>query len=151
MGDVISEIKSVIKNGKLEVDGEEISTEMFLGGDYKFLLMVMGLKGATSDYSCLWCKIHQLQRWDMSKEIDFYHTGEIKRTLKEITEFQGSTKFCCIHPPLFDIDLDHVVLDELHLMIRITNRLTDCIITEVIERDSKSDFLKKKRREGNLS
>ena len=59
-----------------------------------------------------------------------YNTGEIKRTLQEITEFQGSTKFCCIHPPLFDIDLDHVVLDELHLMIRITNRLTDCIITE---------------------
>ena len=145
MGDVISEINSVIKNGKVEVDGEEISIEMFLGGDYKILPMVMGLKGATSDYSCLWRKIHKLQRWDMSKDIDFYNTGEIKRTLQEIREFQGSTKFCCIHPPLFDIDLDHVILDELHRMMRITDRLTDCVITEVMERDSKSDFLEKKK------
>ena len=120
---------------------------MFLGGDYKFLLMVMGLKGSTSDYSCLWCKIHKLQRCEMSKDIDFHNTGEIKRTLQEIREFQGSTKFCCIHPPLFDIDLDHVVLDELHLMMRITDRLTDCIITEFMERDSKCDFLKKKKKE----
>ena len=36
MGDVISEINSVIKSGKVEVDGKEISIEMFLGGDYKF-------------------------------------------------------------------------------------------------------------------
>lgn len=69
-----------------------------------------------------------------------YNTGEIKRTLQEITEFQGSTKF--------DIDLDHVTLDELYLMMRITDRLTDCIITEVMERDSKSDFLKKRKEKG---
>ena len=105
--------------------------------------MVMGLKGATSDYSCLWCKIHKLQRWDMSEDIDFYNTGNINRTLKEITEFQCSTKFCYIYPPLFDIDLDHVVLNELHLMMGITDTLTDCII-KVTERDSKSDFLKKR-------
>ena len=36
--------------------------------------------------------------------------------------------------PLFDIELDHVVLDELHLMMR---------ITKVIERESKANFLKK--------
>ena len=77
----------------------------------------------------------------------------MKRTFQEIKEFQGSTKFCCIHPPLFDVDLDHVVLDKFHLIIRITDRLTDCIITEVMERHSKSDFLekkKKRRREGDL-
>lgn len=41
--------------------------------------------------------------------------------------------------PLFDIDLDHVVLDELHLMMRISDRLTENIIKEVMERDSKND------------
>ena len=147
MGSVINEINSVIKNGKLEVDGKEVPIEMFLGGDYKFLLMTTGLKGATSDYACLWCKIHRLQRWDMSKDLDFYNTGELKRTLQEIRHFQSSNKFCCIHPPLFDIELDHVVLDELHLMMRITDRLTENIITEVMERDSKADFLKKRGEE----
>ena len=38
--------------------------------------------------------------------------------------------------PPFDTELDHVVLEELHLMMRITDRLTENIITEIMERDS---------------
>lgn len=49
-------------------------------------------------------------------------------------------------PPWFDIELDHVGLDELHLMMRITARLTENIITEVMDKDSKADFLKKGER-----
>lgn len=147
MGNVINEINSVIKNGKIDVDGKEVSIEMCLGGDYKFLLMTMGLKGATCDYACIWCKIHKLQRWDMTKDLDFYNTGDMRRTLQEIRDFHSSNKFRCIHPPLFDIELDHVVLDELHLMMRISDRLTENIITEVMERESKSHFLKKRGEE----
>ena len=108
------------------------------------MLMIMSLKGATSDYACVWYKIHKIQRWDMTKDLDFYNSGELKRTSQEIRYFHGSKKFCCIHPPLFNIELDHVVLDELYLMMRITDRLTENIITEVMERDSKADFLKER-------
>ena len=48
--------------------------------------------------------------------------------------------------PAFDTELDHVVLEELHLMMRITDRLTENIITEVMERDSYADLLKKRER-----
>ena len=106
--------------------------------------MIMSLKGATSDYACVWYKIHKIQRWDMTKDLDFYNSGELKRTSQEIRYFHGSKKFCCIHPPLFNIELDHVVLDKLYLMMRITDRLTENIITEVMERDSKADFLKER-------
>ena len=50
--------------------------------------------------------------------------------------------------PPFDTELDHVVLEELHLMMRITDRLTENIITEVMERDSKADFLKEREDKG---
>ena len=60
--------------------------EMFFGGDYKFLLMSMGLSGATSDYSCLWCKIHKLQKWDRTKDFEYYNTGDLERNLKDIKE-----------------------------------------------------------------
>lgn len=83
----------------------------------------------------------------MTKDLDFYNTGDMRRTLQEIRDFHSSNKFCCIHPPLFDIELDHVVLDELHLMMRISDRLTENIITEVMERESKSHFLKKRGEE----
>lgn len=89
MGNVIKEINSVIKNGKIDVD-RKVSIEMCLGEDYKFLLMTMGLRGATCDYACIWCKIHKLQRWDMTKDLDFYNTGDMKRTLQEIKDFHKS-------------------------------------------------------------
>ena len=50
--------------------------------------------------------------------------------------------------PPFDTELHHVVLEELHLMMRITDRLTENIITEVMERDSKADFLKEREDKG---
>ena len=44
--------------------------------------------------------------------------------------------------PLFNIELGCVILDELHLMLRITEKLTENLITEVMQRDSDSDILK---------
>ena len=42
-----------------------------MGGDYKFLLMVLGMAGATSNHACIYCKIHTDDRRDMSKAHDF--------------------------------------------------------------------------------
>ena len=47
-------------------------------------------------------------------------------------------------PPLINIDLDHVVPDELHLLLRIADRLLENIINEILERDSIADFNKPK-------
>ena len=60
--ELFKEINEVNKQGKIKDGDNEIQVELFLGGDHKFLLMVMGLSGATSDYSCLCCKIHKLTR-----------------------------------------------------------------------------------------
>ena len=89
---VINDINSVVKNGKINVDGKDIPVEMFLGGDYKFLLMAMGLRGATSDYSCLSCKIYRLQRWDMTKDLDYYNTGELSRSIQELNKYHDKNK-----------------------------------------------------------
>ncbi|XP_028418693.1 uncharacterized protein LOC114544180 [Dendronephthya gigantea] len=150
MRDVLNDINTVIQNGEVKVDEKEVKIEMYLGGDYKFLLMMNGLSGASSDYVCLWCKVYKLHRWEMSKDLDFYNTGSVKRTLLEIKDFQTSKKCCCINPPLLDIELDHVILDELHLLLRITDRLTENIINEVMQRDSKADFTKKSGEEKGI-
>lgn len=59
---------SLNKRGKIKVNNKEIAVKLFLGGDYKFLLMAMSLYGATSDYACLWCRVHKLWRWDSPKK-----------------------------------------------------------------------------------
>ena len=139
---VISEINSVLEAGFIDVDGKHVQVEMFLGGDYKFLLMVMGLSGATSTHACLWCLIHKLERWDTSKPLDYYNMGEMKRTLDHIKSMLPLKKYSVINAPLFNIELDHVILDELNLMMRVTDRLMENVIIEVMERDSKADMTK---------
>ena len=42
--------------------------------------------------------------------------------------------------PLIKKDLDHVVPDELHLLLRITYRILQNVIDEILERDSITDF-----------
>ncbi len=57
LSSAISEINSVISDGHILVDREQRTVDLYLGGDYKFLLMAMGMKRATSDYACLWCNV----------------------------------------------------------------------------------------------
>ena len=52
---------------------------------------------------------------------------------------------CCDKKPLLNIELNHVVVDELHLMLRITGILTENIITECLNWDQDNDFNKKRR------
>ena len=118
-------------------------------GDFKFLAMIMGLNSATANYACLWCKIHKESRWDTSKCCNFYHEVDQKRTLEEMKHMcqKKNDNFGCIHPPpppLINIHLDHMVPDELHLLLRRTDRLLQNVIDEILERDSIADFNKPK-------
>jgi len=56
-------VNELIDKQSISIDGKEI----FLGGDMKFLLMIMGLNSATADYAYLWCKIFKEERWDTSR------------------------------------------------------------------------------------
>ena len=47
-GSLFKEINSLIESAKLTVDGQDLNTEFYLGGEYQFLLLMLGLKGATS-------------------------------------------------------------------------------------------------------
>lgn len=58
-------------------------------------------------------------RWDMSKAMDYWETHD-HRTIEDIKSCALKSAFSCQHQPLLDIKLENVVLDELHLMLRIT-------------------------------
>jgi hypothetical protein len=150
----LDEINELLDAKLIEIDGVEYKLDIFLGGDYKILLIIMGLSAASSDYACLWCKIFKHDRFDMSKDRDFYISSPNARTLKELidtfTQPNTESNYCVCRPPLIKIELDHVILDELHLMLRVTDRMTDNLIREVMERDMKSDFNKKRGEEKGI-
>ena len=150
-GMIFQEINNLIQVGEITINNSRLNLEFFLGGDYKFLLIMMGMKAATSNFACVWCKIHKDNRWKM--DLTHYNSIPIKRTLQEIinmAEKKGTQdKFSCDHKPLSNIDLDHVVLDELHLLLRVMDVLLNNIIQEVISWDQKENFNKKKSERSN--
>lgn len=99
---LFQEINSLIEKGNILIVGKEVKLEFFLGGDNKFLLMIMGLNSATADYACLWCDIHKQSRWDTSQDWLFYNTEPLKRTLFKIKlqcQCQNSNYGCINTPP----------------------------------------------------
>jgi len=73
-------------------------------------------------------------RWDMSVEESIYTEKKARSlaTLKDNSRF--ANKPChkhlgSIHHPLLDIDLTKVVVDELHQLLRVTDLLTQNLIT----------------------
>jgi len=138
-----NEVNQLISKVTLSIDGENVELEFFLGGDMKFLLMILGLSSATADYACLWCKIHKDDRWDTSKPMNYYNEEPMRRTLEEIKGLGGSKdNFGCIHEPLLNIPITDVIPDEPHLLLRITDKLLQNVINEVLERDAVEDFEK---------
>ncbi|KAK3704236.1 hypothetical protein QZH41_020490 [Actinostola sp. cb2023] len=151
--EVFDEINRIGDCGYVIVDNKRVEIELFLGGDYKFLLLVMGLSAATSTYACVWCKVHKKDRGDMSKPDGFYDQAPMKRTLQEIMECVSKKRgenFCCVHQPLLHIPLDHIILDELHLMLRITDILIGNLVDDVMQWDDKDYYITRKRQSEHL-
>ncbi|CAH3172702.1 unnamed protein product [Porites lobata] len=80
----------------------------------------------------------------MTKPMNHYWENG-KRTIDEMKRCSLKQQFCCEHPPLLDIPLENVVLDELHLMLRVTDKLTKNLVTEAISRDKKNNLNKAPR------
>ena len=72
-----------------------------------------------------------LSRQDMSKGLNVYWHSNIRRQYH--TNWHKDPG--CKHQPLFKIPLDYVIFDELHLMLRVTDRLEEGLIYEMLDWD----------------
>ena len=99
----------------------------------------------------------------MDLDDGYYDSSPLKRTIEELINecseksevkqmnpnpISGKSKskkkptFGQTRKPFIHVPLDHVVLDELHLMLRVTDVLTENLIREVIERDKRQGVTK---------
>jgi hypothetical protein len=131
---VFTKINEIISNGTINVNSTCVRLQCLLGSDLKFMLIVMGMNAAHSNYACLWCDIHKDHRWDMS-----ILPGSFKeRTLIEMkacVKERGSSAKGCINPPLIEIEPRNCVPDELHLFLRISDVILRTLFTELIRTD----------------
>ena len=126
---------------KIDINGVTFEIELFLGGDWKFLATICGLDSATSRYSCIWCKCPKEQRWDMGKNWSISNIDNGARTINEITEKSelpksNKYKFNCSSKPLFPfIPITRIIIDTLHLFLRISDVLINLLIRDLRQID----------------
>jgi len=136
MQDIAKEVNEL---KAIELDGESYGVELFLGGDWKFLALVCGLKAANADFSCIWCKCHAHDRWNMDMDWSLSDVSKGARTIEEIKTRMNKPikeRFGCDNIPIFEsIPIDHVVIDTLHLFLRIGDLLINLLILDLRRQD----------------
>lgn len=59
----IAFINALEESKFLEIPGYgQVEIELYLGGDYKFLLMVLGMNAAMAKYACVFCYVHAVSQ-----------------------------------------------------------------------------------------
>ncbi len=78
-----------------------------------------------------WIPFH---RWNVSLEHEARSLDTITKCLSQpITS--RKQRLGCVHPPLLNIDVPNIVIDELHLMLRVTDVLIRNMIWAMIHND----------------
>ena len=131
-------LEDICNEGKemrsITIDDKRYEIETYLGGDLKFLAMVCGIDAANCEHACIWCKCSTSARWDMSQEWSITDIAKGARTIDEIAEFASMKyhKFNCSRKPLFPfIPIHRVIIDTLHLFLRICDVLINLLIRDL--------------------
>ncbi|KAL5499398.1 hypothetical protein EMCRGX_G011537 [Ephydatia muelleri] len=118
------EIDGLQQLGFVAVNGVSYNIELFFSSDMKFMLTMLGLNAANSIYACPKCIVHRDCRWDVSKPESYYSTTMARTLVTLRRAFASHGRTAAVHQgsvnrPLTAIPVDHMMIDELHLFLRI--------------------------------
>ena len=133
--DIIQDIKDL---NKISVCGIEFGITYFLGGDRKFVAMITGIDSTTATHACIWYKCPAVERYDSTQVWSITDESFGARTIEENTRLALSRvkKYNVSQPLLFTtIPLTRVIVDNLHMFLRVADTLIDLLILELRRRD----------------
>ena len=135
LGELLAEIESL----KVIDKGEgQIPISYFIGGDMKFLLNFAGLKGANSNFNCLYCSskssvalsknISYRASTYCAQELSVINIDKQARSLQESATCRTRNKLeerlGYDNPPISpNIQFHDYIIDSLHLFLRISDKL----------------------------
>ncbi|RHZ81840.1 hypothetical protein Glove_117g379 [Diversispora epigaea] len=113
---IIEELTILHNNGFKDNNNIHWKVEFWFTADWKYMALILGINGPTSNYFCLWCECHKNERWDMNENwLNVKNTkGKIRTSLLPFL----TIKYC--------------VPDELHLMLRIVDVLLELFFMELM-------------------
>ena len=67
------------------------------------------------------------------------HRSKVQHHFEKLLLYQllNSQNYCCINPPLLNTELDHVVLDKLHLLLWIMDVLLNNLVKDALNWDKR--------------
>ena len=127
---------------------------------------MMGLNNSTSTYSCLWCTVskdkryftsktirtytvykYTLYRWGMSVDEAVYNSPPPTGKARTLASMLHKSKFTVPkkhlgskNPPILQVEPTQVILDELHLLLRIGDVLLRNIILQADSIDQRENM-----------
>ncbi len=130
-------------NGQIPFVCESNSTsyfiEYFLCGDYKFLLLACGIQAANCEHACIYCLSSRKGRKNLQFDEHHWEQSKYRRKLDKIGKYNQ------VHEPLLHVDLDHIVIDELHLLLRVGGLLVRNIVMDAHDLDQQDTVLTNKK------
>ena len=143
LSDIVTEVEEI---KTLDIGGHLLSIEYYIGGDWKFLAMITGIDSASSNHACIWCKCPALERHDIHQKWSISCIDEGARTIEEnvrIARTRSKKSFNVSNEPIFPmIPLTRVVVDNLHMFLRVSDTLIDLLLLELKRLDSIDKALK---------
>ena len=133
----LADLNNEMSNLKeITVNNHKYSIEYFLG-DWKFLACVCGLGAANQNFAYIWCKCPTHERFDISKKWSLTDKSLGGRDSQEIGKHAKSEQYNCKTNPFFYfIPIDHVIIDTLHLFLRVSDNLIELLIRELRRKDA---------------
>lgn len=138
------ELNNLNSLGKIDIDGKSYLVCSKFGGDMKFIQLCLGMNGSTATHACPWCHVHKSDRTDLSKSMSYYDSKDLKRTNESLRLNSAVGKLGSKQPPLINIEPENIILDELHLQLRICDVLLQNLIDDCKQLDSKLEVLGEK-------
>ena len=135
---IFDEINTLLKEKSITVNDKKVELDIVFGADMKFVSNILGLSSANSTYACPWCKVHKHEREIFDKPWDFYHSCSMFRTTSTISNDFYSGSFNVKHKPLLNIEPCKIIPDELHLLLRVSDRLLRNLIDDAKSLDDKN-------------
>ena len=129
----------------IDVNGVTYKINYTMGGDWKFLVSVSRIDSAKADFACIWCKCPKSQWHIIDKVWSISDVTHGARMIEENCTLSKKRKkeFNVSHEPLFpSIPLTHIVIDNLHMFLRVSDVLIDLLILE-LKRQNCIDKVKK--------
>ena len=118
-----------------------------LSGDLKYLAAISGVNNANSSYPCVWCKCKKNDFHDISQKWSISDPNCGARSIKETTDYMNlrstEARKGYVNKPIFStVEYNEIVVDLLHMYLRITDRLIDGLILRLTQLDkNESDNL----------